>query len=184
MQETELKKKIGDFEEFNPSHFLASLIQVTGNSGQVVTAGNKTSIELCTSSQTSTPIPFPIKQLSCQLTDPQHQRVPCSVCTVTYTPTLRGRHQLRITINETDIPGSPFTLHVLPSPEMRGVVQRTITGVSKPCDVAVSKSGEVVVYESSSCCSVYNREGEKLWSFASQCSPTPTTGIAMLPLTT
>ena len=173
-QETELKKSIVELEEFVP----ASLIQVTGNSGQVVTTGNKTSIELRTSSQTSTPLPFPIKQLSCQLTDPQHQRVPCSitstqpgVCTVTYTPTLRGPHQLRITINETDIPGSPFTLHVLPSPEMRGVVQHTITGVSNPCDVAISKNGEVVVFDQRSHCSVYNKEGKKLWSFSSQSSP-------------
>ena len=175
VQETELKKRIADLEEFVQSHFPASLIQVTGNSGQVVTAGNKTSIELSTSSQTSIPLPFPIKQLSCQLTDPRHQHVPCSitstqpgVCTVTYTPTLRGPHQLRITINETDIPGSPFTLHVLPSPEMRGVVQHTITVDSYPCDVAVSKSGDVIVSELPSRCSVYNREGKKLQSFASQ----------------
>ena len=186
VQETELKKRIVDLEEFVRSHFPAALIQVTGNSGQVVTAGNKTSIELSTSSQTSTTLPFPIKQLSCQLTDPRHQHVPCSiistqpgVCTVTYTPTLRGLHQLKITINETDIPGSPFTLHVLPSPEMRGVVQRTITGVNKPCDVAVSKSGEVVVYEHLSRCSVYNREGEKLWSFSSQSSPAVRTCTAV-----
>ena len=186
MQETELKKRIDNLEEFVRSHFPASLIQVTGNSGQVVTAGNKTSIELRTSSQTSIPLPFPVKQLSCQLTDPRHQRVPCSitstqpgVCTVTYTPTLLGPHQLRIAINETDIPGSPFTLHVLPSPEMRGVVQRTITGVSSPCDVAVSKSGEVVVIEHNNRCSVYNREGKKLRSFLFQTLPAVRTSIAV-----
>ena len=186
MQKTELKKRIVDLEEFIRSQFPASLIQVTGKGGQVVTAGNKNSIEISTSSQTSIPLPFSIKQLSCQMTDSRHQRVPCSitstqpgVCTVTCTPTLRGPHQLRITINETDIPGSPFTLHVLPSPEMRGVVQRTITGVNEPCAVAVSKRGEVVVYESSSRCSVYNREGEKLWSFASQSSPAFRTCVAV-----
>ena len=50
------------------------------------------------------------------------------------------------------------------------MVQRTITGVSKPCDVAVSKSGKVVVTETLSRCSVYNRKGKKLsqWSFSSQ----------------
>ena len=179
MQGTELKKRIVDFEEFVRSHFPVSLIQVTGNSGQVITAGNMTSIELSTSSQTSTPIPLPIDKISCQLTDPRHQRVPCSVtstqpgvCTVTYTPTLRGPHQLRITINETDIPGSPFTLHVLPSPETRDVVQRMITGFCYPCDVAMSKNGEVVVSEFQSRCSLYNREGKKMsvWSFASQSS--------------
>ena len=185
VQETELKKRIVDLEEFVRSHFPASLIQVTGNSGQVVTAGNKTSIELSTSSQTNTPLPFPIKQLSCQLTDPRHQRVPCSitstqpgVCTVTYTPTLRGPHQLRITINETDIPGSPFTFHVLPSPEMRGVVQQIITGVDNPGNIAVSKSGKIVVREPIRC-SVYNREGKKLWSFTFSSFPAVRTGVAV-----
>ena len=41
-QETELKKRIVDLEEFIQSP--ASLIQVTGNSGQVITAGNKTTV--------------------------------------------------------------------------------------------------------------------------------------------
>ena len=176
-QQTEVKKRIVDLKEFVQSHFPVSLIQVTGNSGHViVTAGNKTSM----------PLPFPIKQLSFQLTDPQHQPVPCNitstrpgVCAVTYTPALRGHHQLRITINETDIPGSPFTLHELPFPEMRGVVQRTITGVSSPCDVAVSIRGEVVVSGLLNRCSVYNRKGKKLCSFSSKSNFAVETHIAV-----
>ena len=61
--------------------------------------------------------------------------------------------QLKITIRDTDIPGSPFTVHVLSSPiyrvapENRGVVQGTICGVRYPYDVAVSNNGEVVASE-------------------------------------
>ena len=62
------------------------------------------------------------------------------MCTVKYTPTLCGPHQL-----STNIPGSHFTVHVLLSPvmteavERRSVVTHTIVG---------SKSGEEVVSES------------------------------------
>ena len=57
-----------------------------------------------------------------------------------YTPTLRGPYQL-----STNIPGSHFTVHELPSPvmteavERRSIVSHTIVG---------SKSGEEVVSES------------------------------------
>ena len=57
----------------------------------------------------------------------------------------RGVYQLRATIRDTDIPGSPFTIRVPPTPEMRGVLKNIISGLTKPWGVAVSKSGEVVV---------------------------------------
>ena len=73
-------------------------------------------------------------------------QVPCSitptqpgVCTVMYTPTIRGPHQLSIKIKDTDIQGSPFRVSVLPR-AVKGVVQHTITEVDFPQSVAVSKS--------------------------------------------
>ena len=182
-KETELKKmkrRVGNLEEFVLSRFPSSLVQVTGEGKELATAGQETYFELSFSSLVSSSLPFPIKHLSCQLTDPHHQQIHCSitstqpgVCTVKYTPTQRGPHQLRITVRNTDIPGSPFTICVLPSPEMRGVVQHTITGIDSPGDVAVSKSGEVVVseYKSHRIC-VYSREGKKIRSFGSEGSST------------
>ena len=154
---------------------LVNQVQVTGEGKNVATVGKETSFELSLSSPSATSsIPFPIEQLCCQLTDPHHQHIRCSitstqpgVCTVKYTPTLPGPHQLRITIRDTDIPGSPFTVNaVLPSPEIRGVVKHTISGLNTPYGVAVSNSGEVVVSEKSGhCISVYSREGKKIRSF-------------------
>ena len=155
---------------------LVNQVQVTGEGKNVATVGKETSFELSLSSPSATSsIPFPIEQLCCQLTDPHHQHIHCSitstqpgVCTVKYTPTLPGPHQLRITIRDTDIPGSPFTIRVLPSAEMRGVVKNTISGLKKPWGVAVNKNGEVVVSESyGHCISVYSREGKKIRSFGS-----------------
>ena len=163
---------------------LVNQVQVTGEGKSVATVGKETSFELSLSSPSATSsIPFPIEQLCCQLTDPHHQHIHCSitstqpgVCTVKYTPTLPGPHQLRITIRDTDIPGSPFTVNVvLPSSEIGGVVKHAITsGLGIPCGVAVSNSGEVVVSESYDCCiSVYcSRERKKIRSFGSEGSST------------
>ena len=172
--ETELKEKkrrIGDLEmALRP--FLPSLIQVNGEGRERATVSQMTSIELIIPIS-SFPSPL-VDQLSCQLTDPNSQHMECSItstqpgmATVSYTPTLRGAHQLKITVGDTDIPGSPFTVHVLPTLEMRGVPINTITGVSYPWGVAVSESGEVVVSEEF-CISVFSREGKKIKKFGSK----------------
>ena len=118
---------------------LGHLIHVNGEGRGRVTAGQMTSIELSVPSQATLSFPFLLDQLSCQLTDLNSQHVECSITstqpgmvTVSYTPTLRGAHQLKITVGDTDIPGSPFTVHVLPSLEMRGVPINTITRVHDP----------------------------------------------------
>ena len=174
------RRMVADLET-NLTSISSSQVQVTGEGKHVATAGKETSFELCLPSSATPSITFPIKQLCCQLTDLHNQHIHCNitsahpgVCTVKYTPTLPGPHQLRITIRETDIPGSPFTVHVLPSPktrataEQKGVVLHTITGVDRPRRIAVSTSGEVVVSEHfRSCISVY-RKREKILSFGSQ----------------
>ena len=174
---TENRNRLLELETFCESQFPVSPSQVlvAGEGIKITTAGQEGTFQMKITSQTiPASFPFPIKQLSCQLTDPRHQRVPCSitstqpgVCTVTYTPTLRGPHQLRIAIRNTELVGSPFTIHVQPSLEMRGVWQHMITTVGGPYGVAVSTSGDIVVSkdEVGDCISVYSREGEKLRSF-------------------
>ena len=131
-----------------------TFLQVNGEGREIATAGQMTSIELNVSSRANLSLTFLLDQLSCQLTDPNSKHVECSItstqpgmATVSYTPTKRGAHQLKITVGDTEIQGSPFTVHVLPSLEMRDMPINTITGVSGPKNVAVSESGEVVVHE-------------------------------------
>ena len=169
-----MRKRDRDLEELLIVHFPSALAHVTGEGNEVAFLRQVTTIQLSIPSQDTLPLPFPIKQLSCQLLNPKSQHVPChithtqpGVCTLTFTPVLLGLHQLKITIRDTDIPGSPFTIRVLSSsamirmvPENRGVVQGTIYGVIRPYDVAVSNSGEVVVSEFwNHCISVYSRGG-------------------------
>ena len=176
--QTELKEKkrrVGDLEmALRP--FLSSLVQVHGEGRVIATVGRMSSIQLSVFSLATLSLPFPLDQLSCQLTDPNSQHVECSItstqpgmATVSYTPTLRGAHQLKITVGDTDLPGSPFTVRVLPTLEMRGVPINTIPRVSNPWGVAVSESGKVVVSERKGhCISVFSREGEKITKFGSK----------------
>ena len=177
--QTELKEKkrrIGDLE-MALRHFLPSQVQVNGEGRERATAGQMTSIGLSVPSIAISSLPSPlVDQLSCQLTDPNSQHVECSIAstqpgmaTVSYTPTLRGAHQMKITVGDTDIPGSPFTVRVLPSLEMRGVPINIIDGDSGPWGVALSESGEVVVSEHGNhWISVLSREGKKIRKFGSE----------------
>ena len=150
MEQRRSRRTVADLESSLYSS-LANQVQVTEEGKNIATVSKETSFEISLSSPS---IPFPVEQLYCQLTDPHHQRIRCcitstqpGVYTVKYTPTLPGPHQLRITIRDTDIPGSPFAIHAMPSPEMRGDVKHIISGLNKPWGVAVSKNGEVVVSE-------------------------------------
>ena len=184
-QEFELKairRRVRELEELLIVHLPLSQVQVSREGKEVAVLGQETTVQLCISSQdTRLSLPFPNDQISCQLTNPKSERVPCHVThtqpgvyTLTFIPVILGPHQLKIIIRDTDIPGSPFTIRVLSSammrmvPENRGVVQDTIHGVHTPFGVAVSNSGELVVSEySHNCISVYSREGKHIKSFGS-----------------
>ena len=156
-----------------------SLLQVTGDGKEWTFVNQETSINLSFPSKGIPPISLLLEQLSCQLTDPLNEQVPCSitptqpgVCTVMYTPTICGPHQLRIKIKDTDIQGSPYRVNVLPEADS-GVVQRTIIYVEQPRSVAVSKSGNLVVCHGKknrrgfNFISIFNKKGEKKLSFNS-----------------
>ena len=152
-------------------------VVATGKGKEVAMAGQRTSFGL-TTSFLATPhriLPSDL-QLSCNLIAPSSSKpVECLIThtkpghySTQYTPTVRGPHQLRITLGGTDICDSPFTVNVLPSPDMRRQPLRTITGLKGPYRVAVGESGEVVVSEyDSPCISVFSREGKKIRSFGS-----------------
>ena len=175
-----MRRRVEGHEQTVSVHFPSSLVQVTGEGKKFACLGQETTIQLTNLSQDT---PIPIDQLSCQITNPKSQRVPCNlantqpgVCTLTFIPVLLGPHQLKITIRDNDIPESPLTVHVLSSaammrmvPENMAMVQGTINGVNFPNGVAVSNSGEVVVSEYSyHRISVYSREGKHIRTFGSK----------------
>ena len=62
-----------------------------------------------------------------------------------FTPLTRGLHQLHVTVANSNIPGSPFSVPVSVPPEVRNTPVKTITGLDKPSGVAVTDDGLVIV---------------------------------------
>ena len=88
---------------------------------------------------------------------------------VTCTPTSRGPHQLSVRVRGIEIPGSPLTVSVIPSPSMRGTPVRTITGLDSPRFVALSGDDKLIVTEHGRhCVTILDKHGKKIKSFGSQ----------------
>ena len=74
-----------------------------------------------------------------------------------------------IRLGGVNIPGSPFTLRIIPSPEMRGKPVNIISGLNRPWGVVVSKNEEIVVAENgANCITILNKEGKKVKSFGTE----------------
>ena len=87
---------------------------------------------------------------------------------ISYQPTIKGRHQLRIFVQEEHIVGSPFCLYVKSPVEKLGAPILSIDGVKNPWGVAISRRGYVVVTEyDSACVSVFGISGFKHRTFGS-----------------
>ena len=85
---------------------------------------------------------------------------------ISYCPTIKGKHQLHIKIEDTHISGSPFSVRVKLPVEKLGTPILTIDGVNTPRGVVVNQRGEVVVTEGRGV-SVFSPSGKKLQSFGS-----------------
>ena len=80
---------------------------------------------------------------------------------ITFTPSTR-QDQLIVQVGGVDIPDSPFTLPVIPTPEMRGKPINTITGLNRPWGIAVSDNGDMVVAENEAhLITILNKKGKK-----------------------
>ena len=83
-----------------------------------------------------------------------------------YTPTIKGRHQLHVKMECQHIRGSPF--HVvsrLPVEKLNTPIL-TVEGVGQPRGVAVNKRGEMIVTEwKTGRVSIFSRSGKKVRSF-------------------
>ena len=62
-----------------------------------------------------------------------------------YTPTIRGRHELIVSVTGQEVAGSPFPVLVSIHPTQLGKPLQVITGLIQPYDIAVNTAGEVFV---------------------------------------
>ena len=69
------------------------------------------------------------------------------VYSITFTPRVRGRYDLTVTVNGKEIAGSPFRVFVKIHPTQLGQPVRTITGLNGPWGIAINSKQQLVVAE-------------------------------------
>ena len=125
-QATELPRTIGRVS-FST---LARRCTVTGKGVNIAMANkvNSFCFQLAIKPLSTSVVPsFPVSVVSCQLTplsgtcpsDCEVKDTSGGIYKVSYIPSSRGPHQLRVFVGGTEVAGSPFTVSVSPSPVMR-----------------------------------------------------------------
>ena len=80
---------------------------------------------------------------------------------IKYTPTVRGRHELTVSVDGQQVEGSPFSVSVSISPTQLGKPVKVWTGISHPYGITVNSEGEVIVCEYSEDIIKLDKEGKK-----------------------
>ena len=140
-------------------------------------AGRKVTATLSLQTKLGSPYKIPPSlSLTCHLlSGDTSQAIVCDIketevgeCCVSFAPSARGKHQLKIQVGDININGSPFSLDVVPSPEMRGKPVKIVAGINEPWGVAIDTKEQLIVAENGShSITVYDKEGKKVGSFGS-----------------
>ena len=69
------------------------------------------------------------------------------IYSITFTPRVRGRHDLTVTVNGKEIAGSPFRVFVKIHPTQLGQPVCTITGLNQPWGIAINSKQQLMVAE-------------------------------------
>ena len=80
---------------------------------------------------------------------------------IKYTPTVRGRHELTVSVNGQLVEGSPFSVSVSISPTQLDKPVKVWTEISGPTGVTVNSEGEVIVCELEGDIIKLDKEGKK-----------------------
>ena len=80
---------------------------------------------------------------------------------IEYTPTVRGRHELTVSVDGLQVEDSPFSVSVSISPTQLGKPVKAWTGLSLPWGVTVNSEGEVIVCELGGDIIKLDKEGKK-----------------------
>ena len=85
------------------------------------------------------------------------------VYSITFTPRVRGRHDLTVIVNSKEIAGSPFRVFVKIHPTQLGQPVRTITGLNHPWGIAINSKQQLVVAEcSGKKITIMERDGKRV----------------------
>ena len=152
-----------------------SRCHATGKGLEVAVVGEKSTAIMEAFNYNGAPCKEPIQSLQCELASEltgatvrgRLERRGQSQYEISYQPTIKGRHQLHIKLENQHIRGSPFPVSVKLPIKKLGTPILTIDGVKKPWGITFNQGGrEVVVEECGRCCvTIFSSRGEKLRSF-------------------
>ena len=77
------------------------------------------------------------------------------------TPTVRGRHELTVSVDEQQVAGSPFPVFVSIPPTQLGKPVKVWTNLTKPTGITVNSFGEILVSEEGGSIIKFNTEGNR-----------------------
>ena len=80
---------------------------------------------------------------------------------IKYTPTVRGRRELTVSVDGQQVEGSPFSMSVSISPTQLGKPVKVWTRISDPIGVSVNSEGEIIVCELDGDVIKLEKEGKK-----------------------
>ena len=83
---------------------------------------------------------------------------------IQYMPTVRGRHELSVTVNRVEVADSPFPVFASIHPNQFGKPVRVISGVSRPSGVACNSEGEIILCEHHGDVVLLDKKGNRLAS--------------------
>ena len=83
---------------------------------------------------------------------------------VQFTPTLRGRHELTVSVDGRQVAGAPFPVFVSVPPTQLGQPVKVWDGIAMPCGITVNTAGEIIVAEFNRDVVVLDKEGRRLRS--------------------
>ncbi len=154
-----------------------SQCHATGKGLEVAVVGEKSSVILQAVNYNGAPCEEPIQSLLCEIVSEitratvrgSLERRGQSQYKISYQPTIKGRHQLHIKVEDQHIRGSPFPVAVKLPIEKLGTPILTIGGVKGPRGITFNQRGEVVVTEGNgNSVSIFSSSGEKLQSFSTR----------------
>ena len=90
------------------------------------------------------------------------QRKGNNVYEIEYIPKVRGRHNLEVTANGLQVPGSPYPVFVKIPPTQLGKPVKVIRGVERPIGIAINSAGNVLVAEATAGVTVLDKNGRNV----------------------
>ena len=152
--------------------------KVTLSRRHIPLVNQESTVTIVLSVPDGSPAAVPPSLINCRLTPPDNSPpIQCSIkessqsgqYSVVFTPLTRGIHQLHVTVNGSNIPGSSVSVPVSVPPKMRSTPVKTIgTGLNGPKGVAVTDDGLVIVSEGGSSITILDSEGRKIRSIGTQ----------------